>query len=228
MLVVDESHAVGVCGREGQGLVHKLGLTDRVHYRTLSLSKAFATRAGMVAGPSRVMTYFPYEAKPAIFSSAVLLHEIAGLSATLKVIKEEGWRRDQLWRNTAYLRQGLLRLGYAVDQTDTQIIALQSGTDGQTRALREALEERGVFGAVFCAPATPKNHGIIRLSVNARLTVGEMDRVLDACAAIARERAIVPWPEDLLTNYVAAHQAPRGNDAFAWGGFARPVPSAGS
>ncbi len=227
MLVVDESHAVGVCGREGQGLVHKLGLTDRVHYRTLSLSKAFATRAGMVAGPSRVMTYFPYEAKPAIFSSAVLLHEIAGLSATLKVVKEEGWRRDQLWRNTAYLRQGLLRLGYAVDQTETQIVALQSGTDGQTRALREALEERGVFGAVFCAPATPKNHGIIRLSVNARLTVGEMDRVIDACAAIARERAIKPWPEDLLTSRPAA-QGPRERDAFAWRGFAGPVPSAGS
>jgi CAI-1 autoinducer synthase len=228
LLVVDESHAVGVCGQQGQGLVHKMGLADRVHYRTLSLSKAFATRAGMVAGPSRVMTYFPYEAKPAIFSSAVLLHEIAGLSATLKVVKDEGWRRDQLWRNTAYLRQGLLRLGYAVDQTETQIIALQSGTDGQTRALREALEERDVFGAVFCAPATPKNHGIIRLSVNARLTVGEMDRVIDACAEIAQQRVVKPWPEELLTDRPAVYGTPRDEGGFGWRGFAGPVPSAGS
>ena len=68
VLVVDESHAIGVYGPHGEGLVHTLGLTGKVHYRTFSLSKAFATRAGMVAGPTRVMTYFPYEARPAIFS----------------------------------------------------------------------------------------------------------------------------------------------------------------
>ena len=30
---------------------------------------------------------------------------------------------------------------------------------------------------MFCAPATPKNHGIVRLSVNARLSEAELDRV---------------------------------------------------
>ncbi len=226
-LVVDESHAVGVYGSQGEGLVHALGLADRVHYRTLSLSKAFATRAGMVAGPSRVMTYFPYEAKPAIFSSAVLLHEIAGLSATLRVIKSEGWRRAQLWENTAYLRRELTRLGYAVDQSDTQIVALQSGTDAQTRALRDELEQRGVFGAVFCSPATPKNHGIIRLSVNARLSKQELDRVVDACEQIARTRPIKPWPEDLLVPQRA--QPVRSEmGSTGWAGLGMPVPSAGS
>jgi uncharacterized protein len=227
ILVVDESHALGVCGGNGQGLVHELGLADRVHYRTLSLSKAFATRAGMVAGPSRVMTYFPYEAKPAIFSSAVLLHEIAGLSATLRVVREESWRRDQLRRNTAYLRRGLRRLGYAIDQSDTQIIALQSGTDGQTRALRQALETLGVFGAVFCAPATPRNHGIIRLSVNARLSMRELDRVIEACEQIARERPVRPWPEDLMIK-PATERAEGEVGSLNWPGFAGPVPSAGS
>ena len=46
ILVVDESHAIGVYGPHGEGLVHTLGLTSKAHYRTFSLSKAFATRAG--------------------------------------------------------------------------------------------------------------------------------------------------------------------------------------
>lgn len=223
ILIVDESHAVGVYGAQGEGLVHALGLAGRVHYRTLSLSKAFATRAGIVAGPQRVMTYFPYEAKPAIFSSAVLLHEVAGLSATLKVVKEESWRREQLWRNTAYLRAGLKRLGYAVDQSDTQIIALHSGTDAQTRGLRDALEERGVFGAVFCAPATPKNHGIVRLSVNARLTQSELDRVVAVCAQVARSKPIHPWPRNLTVASPEAEPAKRHADMVEWPGFALPA-----
>jgi len=74
----------------------------------------------------------------------------------------------------------LQKLGYAVDQTTSQIIALHSGQRRfKTRALRDALEDRGIFGAVFAAPATPKNHAIIRLSVNARLRENDLDRVID-------------------------------------------------
>ena len=200
ILAVDESHAIGVYGPHGEGLVHTLGLTEKVQYRTFSLSKAFATRAGMVAGPKRVMTYFPYESRPAIFSSAVLQHEVAGLAATLKVIQEEDWRRQQLWYNTRYLRHGLKKLGYAVDHSTSQIIALHAGNDQQTRALRNALEDHDVFGAVFCAPATPKNHGIVRLSVNARLRDGDLDRVINACRLIAQDKDIAQWSKNLISD----------------------------
>jgi CAI-1 autoinducer synthase len=213
MLAVDESHAIGVYGPHGEGLVHTLGLTEKVQYRTFSLSKAFATRAGMVAGPSRVMSYFPYEARPAIFSSAVLLHEVAGLVATLKVIQEEDWRRQQLWYNTRYLRRGLRQKGFSVDQSTSQIIALHSGNDSQTRALRDALEERGVFGAVFCAPATPKNHGIMRLSVNARLREHDLDRLIAVCGEIAASKVVDPWPKDLMGEHSAADENERAVDA---------------
>lgn len=213
ILAVDESHSIGVYGPHGEGLVHTLGLTEKVQYRTFSLSKAFATRAGMVAGPQRVMSYFPYEARPAIFSSAVLLHEVAGLVATLKVVQEEDWRRQQLWYNTRYLRRGLRRLGVAVDQSSSQIIALHSGNDAQTRALRDALEDHDVFGAVFCAPATPRNHGVIRLSVNARLREDDLNRVTEAVAAIKRDKVIDPWPRDLIGEFAAADESERFIDS---------------
>jgi CAI-1 autoinducer synthase len=198
LLAVDESHTIGVYGPHGEGLVHTLGLTGKVHYRTFSLSKAFVTRAGMVVGPSRVMTYFPYEARPAIFSSAVLPHEVAGLAATLKVIQEEEWRRQQLWYNARFLRQGLRRLGYAVDYSSSHVISLHAGTERQTVGLREALEDQGIFGSVFVAPATPKNHGVIRLSTSASLTESDLNRVIEACRKIKTDRAIDPWPSRLL------------------------------
>ncbi len=226
ILAVDESHAIGVYGPHGEGLVPTLGLTDRVQYRTFSLSKAFATRAGMVAGPERVMTYFPYESRPAIFSSAVLQHEVAALSATLRVIKEEDWRRKQLWSNTHYLREGLRKLGYSVDQTTSQIIALHSGTEAQTKLLRNALEHHAIFGAVFAAPATPKNHAIIRLSVNARLREPDLDRVIAACRIIAEERSIAPWPKGLLNDTpaeAAGDASPSLSEIFGSGGSTAPA-----
>jgi CAI-1 autoinducer synthase len=227
LLIVDESHTVGVYGTRGEGLVHSLGLSSKVHYRTFSLSKAFVTRAGMVVGPSRVMSYFPYEARPAIFSSAVLPHEVAGLAATLKVIQEEDWRRQLLWHNARYLRKGLRRLGYSVDHSASHVIALHAGTERQTVALRDALEAQGIFGAVFCAPATPKNHAVIRLSTNASLSESDLNRVIEACRKIKTARAIKPWPKHLLVPERAATPG-TANESFDPIGDSLPLPAAGS
>ncbi|NMV11836.1 CAI-1 autoinducer synthase, partial [Vibrio parahaemolyticus] len=47
--------------------------------------------------------------------------------------------------------------------------------------VRDFLEERNVYGAVFCRPATGRNKNIIRFSVNADMTAAEVDHVLTVC-----------------------------------------------
>ncbi len=140
VLVVDESHSLGIFGARGEGLVEDLGLSGQVHFRTSSLSKAFAARGGIVAGSARNMEYFRYESRPAIFSSGILPSEAAGFLATLEVIAREDWRRARLQDNAAYLRAGLDALGYNVEASRTQIISLVAGPEENTILLRDALE----------------------------------------------------------------------------------------
>lgn len=182
MLIVDESHSMGVVGSQGEGLVSALGLHDRVHFRTFSLSKAFVGRGGIVAGSARVMEFFRYQSRPAIFSSTVLPHETAGFRKTLEVIRRDNWRRVALKRNSVYMRGALSDLGFEVGEGDAPIVALVAGTEQRTAELRAALEEEELFGAVFCAPATPKNRALVRLTVNCGLTQDELDRVVAICA----------------------------------------------
>lgn len=194
VLVVDESHSLGTNGRRGEGLVAFLGLEDRVHFRTASLAKAFAGRAGFIACSERFCEYFMCESNPAIFSSTLLPHEVAGLETTLNVIQSESWRRIKLHANAEYLRLNLGELGYNLNDSESQIISLESGTEQQTIVLRDALEARGIFGSVFCAPATPKNRAIIRFSINSELTEAELDRITDVCAGIRDEVDLTNWP----------------------------------
>ncbi len=190
--VVDESHSLGTHGPHGSGLIASLGLTDRVHFITGSLAKAFAGRAGIILCSKRFSQYFPFTAYSAIFSSTLLPHEIAGLSATLKVIKEGDDRRKKLHENAAFLRNGLKKMGYAI-VSQSQIIALEPGTESQTEVLRDALEERNVFGSVFCAPATPKNRTLMRLSVHSGIEKSDLQYVLDVCEAIRDEVDMWSW-----------------------------------
>lgn len=205
VLVVDESHSLGTHGPDGEGLVAAMGLTDRVHFRTASLAKAFAGRAGFIACSQRFSDYFKYESNPMIFSSTLLPYEVAGLRATLEVIEEEGWRRQRLHANAAYLRGRLDELGYNLHDSASQIIALEAGPEPRTMVLRDALEARGIFGSVFCAPATPKNRSLVRLSINCSLTQAELDRIVRACRDIREEVDMAGWPSTRRKRMRAEH-----------------------
>ncbi|MBI3994150.1 MAG: quorum-sensing autoinducer CAI-1 synthase [Candidatus Lambdaproteobacteria bacterium] len=195
VIVVDESHSLGVYGREGEGLVAHLGLDPLVHFRTSSLSKAFAARGGVILGSARNIEYLRYQSRPAIFSSGLLPPEIAGLQATVQVIRREHYRREKVMQNAAYLRHALAALGYEVGTDESQILALVPGPEHQTMRLRDALEARGVFGSVFCDPATPRNRSLIRFTINAGHTREALDHVAAVCGQVRAEVNVAAWPQ---------------------------------
>jgi CAI-1 autoinducer synthase len=191
MILVDESHSLGTHGPSGSGLVAALGLTDRVHFITASLAKTFAGRAGFFTIPTALRYYVLSTSFPNIFSSCMLPNEIAALAATLEVIKNSDCARQRLFSVTADLRQKLSVLGYPIHQGSEQIIALEAGSEPATMALRDEFESRGVFGSIFCAPATSRNRALVRLTVNAGLTDAEIEHVIGVAADIAP--IVKPW-----------------------------------
>ncbi|MEE4250777.1 MAG: alpha-hydroxyketone-type quorum-sensing autoinducer synthase [Alcanivoracaceae bacterium] len=193
LVVVDESHSLGTHGPDGAGMVVEHGLIGDVDFITASLAKAFAGRAGLIMCPQGFSDYFWFTARPAIFSSCLLPHEIAALDKTLDVIIQDEWRRDSLHKNAEIIRQGLKDLGYNVDASESQIIALEAGLEYDTLCLRQALESRDVFGSVFCAPATPKKRSLVRLSINAAMTMQDIPKLLEACEKIRDEVGMWQW-----------------------------------
>jgi CAI-1 autoinducer synthase len=193
VLVVDESHSLGTHGPKGAGLVVSLGLTEKVHFRTASLAKAFAGRAGFITCSARFTDYFKCESLPAIFSSTLLPHEVAGLDTTLDIIQTEDWRRQKLHANANYLRVHLSEMGYNVEDSKSQIIALEPGPEQRLIVLRNALEERGIFGAPFFPPATSKNRTLMRFSISCDLTEQDMHRIIEACDEIREDVGLADW-----------------------------------
>ena len=59
--------------------------------------------------------------------------------------------------------------------------------------LRKALEARGIFGAVFCAPATAKNRSLVRLTLNSGMSREEIEKLVAACADMRSEVDLDNW-----------------------------------
>lgn len=193
VLIVDETHSFGTQGPDGAGLTVARGLAERVHFRTLGLSKAVASRGGAIVCSRRNAEYIRYQAFPAIFSTSVLPHEIAGYNAALDVFAREPWRRQQLHANYAYLRRQIAALGYNIERSDAQIIALEPGETDDLFLLRDALESRGVFGSVFYPPATAERRCLIRFTLNCGLDTAALDRIVAVCAEIRDEVRMSQW-----------------------------------
>jgi CAI-1 autoinducer synthase len=191
MILVDESHSLGTHGPQGSGLCAELGVSHRVHFISASLAKAFAGRAGYFTVSAAMRDYMVTTSYPNIFSSCLLPHEIAGLEATLEVIKNSEAERARLMQITGRLRNSLSTIGYPIHQGTEQIIALEAGTEPDTLILRDLLEERNVFGAVFCAPATSRNRAMVRLTLSSALTDAELDYVEQVALEVAN--IVNPW-----------------------------------
>jgi len=193
VIVVDESHSLGTHGPAGGGLVAELGLSSRVHFRTASLAKAFAGRAGFVACSTAFRDFFAVEARPAIFSSGLLRHEVAWFDTAIDFIAAADERRARLHAITKEARSAIAALGYNISDGTEQIIGLEAGSEPQVKVLRDALQAQGIFGAVFCSPATPKNRALMRLTLHAKLTGSDIDRLVQALEEIRGQVRLAEW-----------------------------------
>ena len=188
LLVVDESHSLGVYGKQGEGLVKSLGLSEKVGFVTASLAKAFGGRAGFVGFDEGVRDFFLTHSYPSIFSSAVMPHDVCILSHAFELIRKGKGRRARLFENAAYLLDGLCELDLGVNPEGAQIIALPCKDENALLDARDCFEAQGVFAAPFAAPATPKNAPVLRISAHSGLGRRDMDAVINVAAVAAGKR----------------------------------------
>ncbi|MDO1512604.1 aminotransferase class I/II-fold pyridoxal phosphate-dependent enzyme [Maribacter confluentis] len=76
-LIVDEAHGGGVLGKNGEGLVAKLGLQEAVFARTITFGKAFGCHGAAVLGSNDLKAFLVNFAKPLIYTTGLTPHTLA-------------------------------------------------------------------------------------------------------------------------------------------------------
>ncbi|MEV7723110.1 hypothetical protein AB0P15_00070 [Streptomyces sp. NPDC087917] len=142
--------------------------------------------------------WLPFHSLNAIYSSTLLPQDIAGLYAALHVIRTDDVRRKRLWSVTDRLHAALREVGCDTRPGESPILPLHAGPDDNLAEIQHHLDERGILGAAFLPPTTPRNRAIHRLTAHSELTDEQIDRVVGACAGIAH--LIRPRPQARRTH----------------------------
>jgi len=167
LLVLDDAHGFGVLGAGGRGILEHFGIaSERIVYMA-TLGKAAGVFGAFVAGPAELTDYLVQRARTYIYTTATPPLLSAALSASLRLIEGEAWRRERLRELIAGLRQGLkLRRWHLMDST-TPIQPVIIGTNQETLAVSDALRERGIWVPAIRPPTVPKGEARLRISLSA-------------------------------------------------------------
>jgi 8-amino-7-oxononanoate synthase len=191
-VMVDDAHGLGVLGRNGRGTAEHFDLEDDVHLVMGTFSKSLASIGGFIAGERAVIDHIRHAARSLIFSAALAPASVAAASAAVDIVEREPERREQLWRNTRFLMDGLSSLGFHTGDSRTPVIPIIVGDDYRAFRMTRRLEEEGVFVNPVVSPATPRGRALLRTSCMATHTEDHLSRALEACARVGREFGIIP------------------------------------
>lgn len=194
-LLVDEAHALGVVGPHGAGTAAATGVRADLIMGTFS--KSLASCGGFIAGPVDVIDFLRLFCRPILFTAANVPASLGAALAAAKIARQEDWRREVVLRLAERLRSGLAELGYdAGGSSESSIVPVHSDDLVATGLLWRALLDRGVYTNCSLPPAVQRP--MLRASVMATHTEEQVDRALDAFAAVAREGVVDAERERVL------------------------------
>ncbi len=110
-LVVDEAHALGVFGDDGDGLVNQLQLEDGVFARIMTFGKGLGCHGAAVLGSNELINYLINFARSFIYTTGLSPHAVATIYQSYKLLVEQKEVREQLKSNISYFNQQKKQLG---------------------------------------------------------------------------------------------------------------------
>lgn len=182
-LYIDDAHGFGVLGAHGQGVLAHQGFRGAARdYPGLvymaTLGKAAGVAGAFVAASSDVIDWLVNKARTYIYTTAMPPALAAAVIESVRVIRDESWRRDTLRENIQTFRTGCDGLRMRLSASDTPIQALILAFDGQALAASDRLLERGIYIPAIRPPTVPPGTSRLRISLSAAHQRGDVERLV--------------------------------------------------
>ena len=195
LVMIDDSHGIGVLGEKGQGATTHHNVLGKVDLIVGSLSKSFGLgTGGFIAGRAPIISWLRQKSRPYLFSNPVSLVTASIGITSINIIKSEESPIPTLMDNTQFLRRGLIRNGFEVLESPHPIVSILTKEAVVTQKLCDALIEKGVFVVGYCYPVVPKNQAMIRLQVSSTHSERALSKVIKAFSDVAKELKIIYVP----------------------------------
>lgn len=191
LVMIDDSHAVGVLGRRGRGTHEYRDVMGRIDIITGTLGKALGgASGGYTSGRKEIIEILRQRSRPYLFSNTLAPAIVATSLKVLDILSTSTDLRDKLQDNTRYFREKIVKLGLDVLPGEHPIVPIMLGDAALAQKMAEKLLEKGVYVIGFSYPVVPKGAARIRTQISAAHSQRDLDFAVERIAEVKKELKI--------------------------------------
>jgi 8-amino-7-oxononanoate synthase len=184
-LLVDDAHGLGVVGDSGRGSFEHFHLKlNEPAILMGTLGKALGTFGAFVAGSEIVIESLIQEARTYIYTTALPPAVAEATRASLKLARDEAWRRERLHEHVRFFRREAQTLGLKLLPSDTPIQPVILGEPGQALVASRYLRAQGILVSAIRPPTVPAHSARLRITFSAAHEPAHIERLLEALAGL--------------------------------------------
>lgn len=183
-LVIDEAHALGVFGEQGEGVIQSIGLQDKVFARIMTFGKGLGCHGAAILGSAELKSYLVNFARSFIYTTGLSPHSVATILVAYQHLATEEKALQALRNNILFFNQEKLRLGlkplFVYSKSAIQCAIIPGNHKVKSIAIQ--LQQKGFDVKPILSPTVPEGQERLRFCLHSYNSQTEISNVLELLA----------------------------------------------
>jgi 8-amino-7-oxononanoate synthase len=182
-LIVDEAHANGIFGKNGEGKVVEENLQSKVFARVITFGKALGSHGAAVLGSEDLRNYLINYSRPFIYSTALPPVAIEHIHSQYLRLNTEGENRRKLISLIQYFnfsKEKSLIMKEHSPHSDSPIQTVILAGNELVKALSKKLLENNLDVRAILSPTVPEGKERLRICLHSFNTENEIDLLFES------------------------------------------------
>ena len=179
--IVDEAHALGVFGDQGEGLVQMLGLQKLIFARIITFGKGLGCHGAVILGNTQLQSYLVNFARSLIYTTGLSPHAVATIQIAYKHLAQNNEAREKLRYNINIFNQQKQLLGlrplFVRSKSAIQCAVIPGNENAKNIA--KQLQIKGFNVKAILSPTVPEGQERLRVCLHSYNSEAEISSLLN-------------------------------------------------
>lgn len=180
-IIVDEAHATGIIGENGEGLVQHLGLQQKCFARVHTFGKACGAHGAIVLGTELLKDFLINFARTFIYTTALPEAAVAAIQASYKIFPHLKKERKHLSKLIQQFQEGIRNcqqstVNFQLSVTPIQVVIVAGNQ--KAKVMAQKLQQNNLDVRAILYPTVPKGSERLRIVLHSFNTEDEVDKLL--------------------------------------------------
>jgi len=191
-LLIDDAHGFGTMGETGSGTGEYFGVQDQVDIYFSTFAKSMAGIGAFVASEKEIVDSLRFNMRSQIFAKSLPMPMVIGALKRLEIIQTQPEIKENLWKITRALQDGLRKDGFDIGHTQSPVtpVYFNGSVAEGTNIVVDLRENFNIFCSIVAYPVVPKGVLMLRLIPTASHTLEDVKETISAFKQIKANLAL--------------------------------------